>query len=125
VRYLSVDHADAYLQRVTPTPGYSTVVFRGRHVPDPAELSADETVAFWAAVGTAARAIDAVFRPCHLNYEILGNAMPHVHVHIVPRYLTDPDPERTPGDGVWRRAAPVPLQELREQVDALVRAARA
>jgi diadenosine tetraphosphate (Ap4A) HIT family hydrolase len=122
VRYLSVEHADAYLQRVTPVPGYSTVVFRGRHVPDPTELGPEENVAFWSAVAVAARAIEAVFRPCHLNYQILGNAMPHVHVHIVPRYLTDPAPERPLGDDTWSSASRVPAQVLREQVAALARA---
>ena len=70
-------------------PGYSVVVFRGRLVPDPTLLDPVETLAFWSAVAVAARAIEAVFGSCHLNYQILGNAMPHVHVHIVPRYLSD------------------------------------
>ena len=25
-----------------------------------------------------------------MNYELLGNAMPHLHWHLVPRYVTDP-----------------------------------
>ena len=122
VRYLSVEHADAYLQRVTPTPGYSTVVFRGRHVANPTELGPEETLAFWSAVGVATRAIEALFRPCHFNYQILGNAVPHVHVHIVPRYLTDPAPGRPLGDAAWGSAAPVPPQVLRQQVAGLLRA---
>jgi diadenosine tetraphosphate (Ap4A) HIT family hydrolase len=122
VRYLCVDNADAYLQRVTPVPGYSTIVFRGRHVPDPTELAPEETVAFWSAVGVAARAIEAVFRPCHLNYQILGNAVPHVHVHIVPRYPTDSAPGRPLGEETWASASRVPAQVLREQIAALTRA---
>jgi diadenosine tetraphosphate (Ap4A) HIT family hydrolase len=122
VRYLSVDHADAYLQRVTPAPGYSVVVFRGRHVPDPTLLGPEETLAFWSAVAVAAQAIEAVFSPCHLNYQILGNSMPHVHVHIVPRYLSDPDPERPLGDDAWRSASRVPASVLHDQVTALARA---
>jgi diadenosine tetraphosphate (Ap4A) HIT family hydrolase len=92
VRYLSIDHADAYLQRVTPVPGYSTVVFRGRHVADPTELGPEETVAFWSAAAIAARAIEAVFWPCHLNSQIFGNAMPHAHVTLCPG--TSPTPPR-------------------------------
>ncbi len=122
VRYFSVDHADAYLQRVTPVPGYSVVVFRGRHVPDPTLLGPEETVAFWSAVAIAARAIEEVFRPCHLNYQILGNAMPHVHVHVVPRYLNDPAPGRFLSDDIWGSGSRVPAPVLRDQVAALVRA---
>jgi diadenosine tetraphosphate (Ap4A) HIT family hydrolase len=116
------DHTHVDLQRVTSMPGYSTVVFRGRHVPDPTELDPVETVAFWSAVAVAARAIEAVFRPCHLNFQILGNSMPHVHVHIVPRYLTDSAPERPLGDGTLRSASRLPAQVLGEQVAALISA---
>jgi diadenosine tetraphosphate (Ap4A) HIT family hydrolase len=35
-----------------------------------------------------------VFKPCHVNYLLLGNIVPHLHVHIVPRYLDDSAPER-------------------------------
>jgi diadenosine tetraphosphate (Ap4A) HIT family hydrolase len=29
-----------------------------------------------------------------MNYNILGNVIPHMHVHIVPRYFTDSAPNR-------------------------------
>ena len=29
-----------------------------------------------------------------MNYEVLGNALPHLHTHLVPRYLDDPAPGR-------------------------------
>jgi diadenosine tetraphosphate (Ap4A) HIT family hydrolase len=38
--------------------------------------------------------IERVFSPCHMNYLLLGNIVPHLHVHVVPRYLNDPAPER-------------------------------
>jgi diadenosine tetraphosphate (Ap4A) HIT family hydrolase len=103
-------------------PGYSVVVFRGRHVPDPTLLGPDETLAFWSAVAVATRAIEEVFRPCHFNYQILGNAMPHVHVHIVPRYLNDRAPGRFLSDDIWGSASQVPAAVLRDQVAALVQA---
>jgi diadenosine tetraphosphate (Ap4A) HIT family hydrolase len=55
-------------------------------------MTAEEVDQFWCEVVIVARAINAVFQPCHLNYELLGNFVPHVHVHIVPRYLDDPSP---------------------------------
>jgi len=27
-----------------------------------------------------------------LNYETLGNALPHLHTHVMPRYADDPKP---------------------------------
>jgi diadenosine tetraphosphate (Ap4A) HIT family hydrolase len=30
------------------------------------------------------------FKPDKMNYELLGNSMPHLHWHLIPRYTTDP-----------------------------------
>jgi diadenosine tetraphosphate (Ap4A) HIT family hydrolase len=125
VRFFATDHADAYLQRTTPAPGYSTVIFRGRHVADPTELTPDETVSFWSAVGVAAGAIRSVFDPCHLNYQLLGNEMPHVHVHIIPRYVHDQAPGRPLSDAAWGSAIQLSAEALASQVVALTRAAEA
>ena len=38
-------------------------------------------------VGTS---LAAALKPDKMNYELLGNAQPHLHWHIVPRYKTDP-----------------------------------
>jgi diadenosine tetraphosphate (Ap4A) HIT family hydrolase len=38
----------------------------------------------------AALAIVRSFAPDHMNYESLGNVVPHLHVHLVPRYRDDP-----------------------------------
>jgi diadenosine tetraphosphate (Ap4A) HIT family hydrolase len=42
----------------------------------------------------AARALDRVFAPTKMNYQILGNLVPHLHAHLVPRYHGDPAPGR-------------------------------
>jgi diadenosine tetraphosphate (Ap4A) HIT family hydrolase len=38
-----------------------------------------------------ARAIHEAFQPHKLNYELLGNQVPHLHWHLFPRYLDDRD----------------------------------
>jgi diadenosine tetraphosphate (Ap4A) HIT family hydrolase len=38
------------------------------------------------------QALETVFKPLKMNFEILGNAVPHLHGHIVPRYYGDPAP---------------------------------
>lgn len=91
-RFFAGGVSDAYLQRSGPARGYAIVVFRGRHASDLIDLNFIERSVFWAEVRTAARAIERVFEPCHLNYQALGNAVPHVHVHVVPRYLDDASP---------------------------------
>lgn len=41
-----------------------------------------------------ARAIETAFHPAKLNYELLGNQVPHLHWHLFPRYADDADARR-------------------------------
>ena len=44
---------------------------------------------------TAARALIQFYKPLKMNYETLGNSLPHLHTHLVPRYAdNDPAPGR-------------------------------
>jgi diadenosine tetraphosphate (Ap4A) HIT family hydrolase len=109
--------ADAYLHRDQAARGYTLVVWRGRHVADPTEISSDEACAFADEVRLVSLGIEEVYRPAKLNYLTLGNLMPHLHTHIVPRYLDDPDPERPPRfmmiDQAW---PPIPEDDYGQQV---------
>ena len=35
-------------------------------------------------------ALSKAFKPDKMNYELLGNAMPHLHWHLIPRHTSDP-----------------------------------
>jgi diadenosine tetraphosphate (Ap4A) HIT family hydrolase len=70
--------------------GYAFVIWRGRHVAEPTELSDEEAGAFWAEVAAAARALEARYEPMKMNWLTLGNGVPHLHVHLVPRHADDP-----------------------------------
>jgi diadenosine tetraphosphate (Ap4A) HIT family hydrolase len=39
-----------------------------------------------------ARALIGLYRPLKMNYETLGNSLPHLHTHLVPRFRDDPRP---------------------------------
>lgn len=95
-RFYSGPTADAYLHRSSSAPGYSIVTWRGRHAAEPTELTADEWCSFSGEVRLVCQAIEAVYAPAKLNIMLLGNSLPHLHAHIVPRYLGDPDPGRPP-----------------------------
>lgn len=47
-----------------------------------------------------AAAVRRAFRPVKMNYEALGNTVPHLHWHLIPRHADDPMP-LVP---VWRNA---------------------
>jgi diadenosine tetraphosphate (Ap4A) HIT family hydrolase len=84
--------SDSYLQRSDVQRGYTVVIWRGRHVSEPTELSESEAAGYWAEVLTVARALIAVYQPLKMNYETLGNSLPHLHTHLVPRFTEDPRP---------------------------------
>ena len=116
VRYFVGEIADGYLQKSCPTAGYSVVVFRGRHVGAPHEMTSEEHAAFWSEVGVVATAIERVYRPVHLNFQILGNQDPHVHVHIVPRHDPDPAPSMPLPAEAWAMSRRLDAAELARQV---------
>jgi diadenosine tetraphosphate (Ap4A) HIT family hydrolase len=122
VRFGATDLADAYLIRRPPQPGYVVVVFRGRHVADPCDLTDNEALGYGRAVRAAAKAVTAVYGPCHLNYQVLGNGVPHLHTHILARYVDDPAPGQLLPPQVWRHARELSAVELEDQLVALRRA---
>ena len=86
--------SEALLERHAIADGHVAVVFRGRHVAALTDLAPDELTDYWADIQDVGRTIERVFKPCHVNYLLLGNIVPHLHVHIVPRYLDDAAPEQ-------------------------------
>ena len=72
-----------------PLPGYACVVSK-RHVVEPFELPGAELAAFWREAMLVAQALSGAVRPTKMNYEIHGNTIPHLHMHLYPRYPGDP-----------------------------------
>ena len=98
-------------------PGYVLVVSR-RHVIEPYELPADESPQFWADAMQAAAAVASVVKPVKVNYEIHGNTIPHLHLHVFPRFRGDPF-ERSPIDPhavAPRRRSPDEIEALRRAI---------
>lgn len=80
------------LSRNQMARGY-TLVYCRRHVIEPFELPPPERQQFFGDVLTVAEALQRIYRPLKLNYQILGNSVPHLHCHIMPRYHGDPAPQ--------------------------------
>ena len=68
--------------------GYACVSTKA-HAIEPYDLDPPAQAAFFLDAMTVARALADVFRPPKMNYEIHGNTIPHLHMHLYPR---------TPGD---------------------------
>ncbi len=82
-------------------------------------MTTTEHTEFWTDVSAAARAIEAVFDPVHLNFQILGNQDPHVHAHVIPRYDPDPAPSMPLPPEAWEASVELEPNVLKSQLDAL------
>lgn len=118
VRIFAGEVSDAYLQRTSIQRGYTIVIWRGRHVAEPTELTADEATGYWLELLAVGRGIETVLEPVKLNYELLGNSMPHLHTHVMPRYADDPKPG-WPFPFPDEDPPPHPEETLRADVEAL------
>lgn len=118
IRFFAGEVADAYLQRAGVQRGYTIVIWRGRHVAEPTELSEEEAATYWRELLEVGRALERHLSPVKLNYDVLGNSLPHLHVHVVPRYADDPRPG-WPFPFPVEEPLPHPEAELRADADAL------
>jgi diadenosine tetraphosphate (Ap4A) HIT family hydrolase len=105
VRIMAGEWSDSYLSRRPVRRGHVYVIWSGRHVVEPTELDPEEAAGFWAELLIAAQAVQRCYSPRKLNILLLGNGVPHLHGHVVPRYDDDEDAGRPLGADVWVRAA--------------------
>lgn len=75
------------------------------------DLPVEAMANFMSDVQRAAKALHMVTGAVKINYEIHGNSMPHLHVHLFPRYLDDDFPG-SPID--YRVTEPCPYEDKEE-----------
>lgn len=81
----ALPHAVVYLNRDQKHPGRCVVRFP-EHKTELYQLSEEERNGFFRAVSAVAGAIDALYHPGKINYAIYGDLVPHLHVHVVPKF---------------------------------------
>jgi diadenosine tetraphosphate (Ap4A) HIT family hydrolase len=79
-----------YLDRNQTYRGHCQLVFDDRHVEGLEQLQAGEHEALMRDLRQAAKSITDTVRPDRMNYCSLGNVVPHLHWHLVPRHRADP-----------------------------------
>jgi diadenosine tetraphosphate (Ap4A) HIT family hydrolase len=84
-----LEYSFATLNRDQFFPGY-TLVFTREHVTELFHLEPAVRQGVMEEVTRVAAALDRVYRPAKMNYELLGNMVPHMHWHLVPRFRQDP-----------------------------------
>src|SRR5688572_11204401 len=70
-------------------PGYCRVIL-AHHAAELSDLAPAECARLLRVVVAAERAVRAALRPDKINLASLGNQVPHLHWHVVPRWRDDP-----------------------------------
>ena len=86
----------AYLHDDQFFPGWTVLVLK-RHATELFDLTKDERGQLIEEVSEVALALTMAFEPVKINYELLGNQLPHIHWHVIPRLTGDPAPR----EAVW------------------------
>ena len=70
-------------------PGFCRVIWQA-HVAEMTDLDPDARVRLMAAVWAVEAAMRATLKPDKVNLASLGNQVPHLHWHVIPRFRADP-----------------------------------
>lgn len=88
LRITELEHSYVVLNRDQFFPGY-TLLFTKQHVTELFHLDRVVRSGLTEEVSRVAQALFTVFQPAKINYELLGNMVPHIHWHLVPRFTTE------------------------------------
>ncbi len=113
----------------TDYPGFCRVIWQ-THVAEFSDLSPADRSHLMRVVSAVERAVRRVMQPDKVNLASLGNQVPHVHWHVIPRFSNDahfPQPvwaprQRTVSEALLRlRAAQASLlhNAVREEIERL------
>ena len=76
------------LVREAHYPGFCRVIWNA-HVQEMTDLSEPQRNSLMSAVWQVEAAVREVMQPHKINLASLGNVVPHLHWHIIPRYTDD------------------------------------
>jgi diadenosine tetraphosphate (Ap4A) HIT family hydrolase len=96
-------------------PGFARVIWN-EHVREVSDLADEDRLLLNEAVWKLEQAVRELMQPLKVNVASLGNVVPHLHWHVIPRYADDahfPAP-------VWAEAVRVTDEAVLEQRRALL-----
>lgn len=81
----NMKYADIYLNRDQKHRGRLVAVFKD-HKTEYFQLTEEENQGYFRELAIAAKAVYNLYHPDKINYATFGDGVPHVHVHVVPKY---------------------------------------
>ena len=102
-------------------PGFCRVIWN-RHVSEMTDLSYGEREHLMSVVFAVEEAVRHIMHPDKINIAALGNLVPHIHWHVIPRFKDD---AFFPGSAWSQRIQELPADtfKAREQLSAALPAA--
>jgi diadenosine tetraphosphate (Ap4A) HIT family hydrolase len=79
-----------YLQKNQAYLGHCILIWDAHHAARIDQLTSEQWLMFCADLYRVESAVMRALAPDHINVEILGNAVPHLHWQVIPRYRNDP-----------------------------------
>jgi len=89
LRIVELDYCYVVLNRDQFFAGYCFVLSKA-HVTELFHLDVETRQGIIEEVNRVAAALQRTFSPTKINYELLGNMVPHMHWHLIPRFNDDP-----------------------------------
>lgn len=117
LRITELEHSYVVLNRDQFFPGY-TLLFTKQHITELFHLDRAVRNGLMEEVSHVAEALFTLFKPAKINYELLGNMVPHIHWHLVPRFASEPLWPRP----IWSEAHDellLPPEEYRQRIKSI------
>lgn len=106
-------------------PGFCRVVWSA-HVAEMSDLLPSERQHLLAVVLATERALRSLMQPDKINLASLGNVVPHLHWHVIPRFRDDanfPDPIWAPARRESASRSGPPVELLAQCIESCLREA--
>ncbi|KAA6299952.1 MAG: hypothetical protein EZS26_003907 [Candidatus Ordinivivax streblomastigis] len=85
LKIIDLPYSIVYLFKNQQHQGRCIVAYKN-HKTEYFHLNAEENAGFFADVSLTAQALYNIFHPAKINYATYGDLVPHIHVHVVPKY---------------------------------------
>ena len=105
------DNCRVILMNDPDLPGFCRVIWN-YHIAEMSDLTYSEREHLMTLVFAVEEAIRHVMHPDKVNLAALGNMVPHIHWHVIPRYKNDPF---FPGSAWSARIQAVPKSSLEDR----------
>lgn len=74
---------------VDEIPGYIRIITQ-KHIKEFSDLNDEETAKIMLLLKQIEKVMIKTLNPDKINIAMLGNMVPHLHIHIIPRFINDP-----------------------------------